>query len=145
MFLKRSSRRKNGKEHHYWSLVENKRVSGGRVVQRHALYLGEINSSQEAAWRKTIDVLEAGQPKARTIALFPEERAPQAKDENIVGVRLHELELHRPRQWGACWLAGWRALPQARLGRVLAAAARSQSQGHAVGLGASNAGHLPVD
>ena len=45
MFLKRSSRRKNGKEHHYWSLVENKRVSGGRVVQRHALYLGEINSS----------------------------------------------------------------------------------------------------
>jgi transposase len=106
MFLKRSSRRKNGKEHHYWSLVENKRVSGGRVAQRHALYLGEINSSQEAAWRKTIDVLEAGQPKARTIALFPEERAPQAKDENIVGVRLHELELHRPRQWGACWLAG---------------------------------------
>jgi len=106
MFLKRSSRRKNGKQHHYWSLVENKRVSGGRVVQRHALYLGEINSSQEAAWRKTIEVLEAGQPKARTIALFPEEQAPQAGDENIVGVRLHELELHRPRQWGACWLAG---------------------------------------
>ena len=106
MFLKRSSRRKNGKEHYYWSLVENKRVSGGRVVQRHVLYLGEINSSQEAAWRKTIEVLEAGQPRARTIALFPEERAPQAGDENIVGVRLHELELHRPRQWGACWLAG---------------------------------------
>src|SRR5664280_405249 len=87
MFLKRSSRRKNGKEPHYWSLVENKRVSGGRVVQRHALYLGEINSSQEEAWRKTIDILEAGQPKARTIALFPEERAPQAGDGNIVGVR----------------------------------------------------------
>jgi hypothetical protein len=96
MFLKRSSRRKNGREHHYWSLVENKRVSGGRVVQRHALYLGEINSRQEAAWRKTIEVLEAGQPRARTIALFPEERAPQTGDENIVGVRLPELELHRP-------------------------------------------------
>lgn len=53
MFLKDSIRFKDGKEHHYWSLVENRRVDGGRkVVQRHVLYLGEINSSQPAAWRK---------------------------------------------------------------------------------------------
>ena len=47
MFLRSSSRKKDGKEHRYFSIVENKRVAGGRVVQRHVLYLGEINSSQE--------------------------------------------------------------------------------------------------
>lgn len=106
MFLKKSSRFKDGKEHHYWSLVENRRVDGGRkVVQRHVLYLGEINSSQQAAWRKTIDVFEAGSTQARTVALFPEERSPAVDDDNIVRIRLDQLELRRPRQWGACWLA----------------------------------------
>lgn len=107
MFLKQTSRRKDGKEHHYWSLVENRRVDGGRkVVQRHVLYLGEINSSQQAAWRKTIELLEEGSARPRTVALFPEERARALEDENIVRIRLDQLELRRPRQWGACWLAG---------------------------------------
>jgi transposase len=106
MFLKESTRFKDGKAHHYWSLVENRRVDGGRkVVQRHVLYLGEINSSQQAAWRKTIDVFEAGSTRARTVALFPEERSPAVDDDNIVRIRLDQLELRRPRQWGACWLA----------------------------------------
>ena len=72
MFLKQSKRFKDGKEHHYWSLVENRRVDGGRkVVQRHVLYLGEINSSQQAAWRKTIDVFETGHDHRReTFALY---------------------------------------------------------------------------
>jgi len=104
MFLKCSNRFKNGKEHCYWSIVENKRVRGGRVVQRHVLYLGEINSSQESAWRKTVDLLEAGQPVPRTVALFPEERAPVVPDQSVVQVRLSDLRLERPRQWGACWL-----------------------------------------
>jgi transposase len=106
MFLKESTRFKDGKEHHYWSLVENRRVDGGRkVVQRHVLYLGEINSSQQAAWRKTIDVFETGATQARTVALFPEERSPAVDDDSIVRIRLDQLELRRPRQWGACWLA----------------------------------------
>jgi transposase len=106
MFLKESTRFKDGKEHHYWSLVENRRVDGGRkVVQRHVLYLGEINSSQQAAWRKTIDVFETGSTRARTVALFSEERSPAIDDDNIVRIRLDQLELRRPRQWGACWLA----------------------------------------
>jgi transposase len=106
MFLKESRRFKDGKEHHYWSLVENRRVEGGRkVVQRHVLYLGEINSSQQAAWRKTIAVFETGSASARTVALFPEERSPAAEGDNIVRIRLDQLELRRPRQWGACWLA----------------------------------------
>ena len=66
MFLKQSRRFKDGKEHHYWSLVENRRVDGGRkVVQRHVLYLGEINSWQQAAWRKTIEVVESGSNRRR--------------------------------------------------------------------------------
>jgi transposase len=106
MFLKESTRFKDGKEHHYWSLVENRRVDSGRkVVQRHVLYLGEINSSQQAAWRKTIEVFETGSTTARTVALFPEERSPAVDDDNIVRIRLDQLELRRPRQWGDCWLA----------------------------------------
>ena len=106
MFLKESRRFKDGKEHHYWSLVENRRVDGGRkVVQRHVLYLGEINSSQQAAWRKTIEVFETGSSIARTFALFPEEHSPAADDGQIVRIHLNQLELRHPRQWGACWLA----------------------------------------
>jgi transposase len=105
MFLKQTSRVKDGKEHYYWSLVENRRVDGGRtVVQRHVLYLGEINSSQQAAWRKTIEIFEAGTSQPRTVALFPEERAPSLSEQDIVRIRLDQLKLRRPRQWGACWL-----------------------------------------
>ena len=106
MFLKQTTQFKDGKDHHYWSLVENRRVDGGRkVLQRHVLYLGEINSSQQAAWRKTIEILESGSTRTRTVALFPEERSPAVADGNILRIRLEELELRRPRQWGACWLA----------------------------------------
>jgi transposase len=105
MFLRCSTRKKNGKEHHYWSLVENKRCAGGRIVQRHVLYLGEINDQQQAAWQKTIEILEQGQPQPRTVALFPEDRAVEVPAADIVRVKLGELQLRRPRQWGACWLA----------------------------------------
>ena len=112
MFLRYSSRKKDGKDHRYWSIVENKRVAGGRVVQRHVLYLGEINSSQELAWRKSIEVFD-DQKRPTTIALFPEDRCEGVvADESIVRVRLSELRLRRPRQWGACWLVVqlWREL-----------------------------------
>jgi hypothetical protein len=113
MFLRYSSRKKDGKDHRYWSIVENKRVEGGRVVQRHVLYLGEINSSQELAWRKSIEVFEDDQRRPSTIALFPEDRCEGlVSDASIVRVRLSELRLRRPRQWGACWLVVqlWREL-----------------------------------
>jgi Transposase DDE domain len=106
MFLRYSTRKKDGKEHRYFSIVENRRVADGRrVVQRHVLYLGEINSSQELAWRKSIEVFEEGQVRPRTLALFPEDRCEAViADESVVRVRLSELELRWPRQWGACWL-----------------------------------------
>jgi hypothetical protein len=74
MFLRCSTRKKDGKEHRYYSIVENKRVADGRVVQRHVLYLGEINTSQELAWRKSIEVFEDGEERPRTLALFAEDR-----------------------------------------------------------------------
>jgi len=106
MFLRFTTRKKNGKEHRYYSLVENRRGASGRGVQRHALYLGEINDSQEEAWRKTIEIFQEGQARPRTVALFPEDRIGAVADEDIVRIRLSELSLHRPRQWGACWLTG---------------------------------------
>jgi transposase len=106
MFLRSTIRRKDGKEHRYWSVVEAKRVASGRVVQRPLLYLGEINSSQELGWRKSIEVLEEGAVRARTLALFPEDRCEGVlADASIVRLKLSQLRLERPRQWGACWLA----------------------------------------
>lgn len=106
MFLRATTRKKDGKEHRYWSVVENRRVAGDRVVQRHVLYLGEINSSQELAWRKSIEVLDDEAGRSRTLALFPEDRCEGVlADESIVRLRLSALRLRRPRQWGACWLA----------------------------------------
>lgn len=113
MFLRFSSRKKDGKEHRYFSIVENKRVAGGRVVQRHVLYLGEINSSQELAWRKSIEVFEEGHERPSTLALFAEDRSEAViPDESVVRVRLSELRLCGARQWGACWLVLklWREL-----------------------------------
>jgi len=113
MFLRHIKRKKDGKEHRYWSIVENRRIGGGRVVQRPLLYLGEINDSQELAWRKSIAILEEGALQPRTLSLFPEDRCEGLlPDASIVRLRLNELRLCRPRQWGGCWLALslWREL-----------------------------------
>src|SRR6202041_1563619 len=113
MFLRRIERRKHGKAPLYWNIVENKRLDDGRVVQRHVYYLGEINSSQAEAWRKAVEVFDADAGSSRTLALFPEDRCEVAVDDaSVVRLRISEMRLHRPRQWGACWLAGllWRDL-----------------------------------
>lgn len=107
MFLRCSRRRKNGKEHSYWSVVENRRVADGRVVQRHVLYLGELNGEQEAAWHRTVNLFSAGEGAPQQVALFPETHAPLAVNEDacpVIRVCLDQLRLERPRQWGACWL-----------------------------------------
>ena len=113
MFLRHTKRKKDGKEHRYWSIVENRRVGGGRVVQRPLLYLGEINDSQELAWRKSIAVVEEGAAAPRPLSLFPEDRCEGVlPDAAVVRLKLAELRLCRPRQWGGCWLAVnlWREL-----------------------------------
>jgi hypothetical protein len=113
MFLRQTRRKKDGKTHVYWNIVANRRLDDGRVVQRQVLYLGEINSSQAAAWRKAIEVFDEASGEPRTLALFPEDRdTAVADDAAAVRVCLSALTLRRPRQWGACWLAGhlWREL-----------------------------------
>jgi hypothetical protein len=107
MYLRHLQRQKNGKEHSYGSIVESRRLADGRVSQRHVLYLGEINEAQERAWARAVEVFpdEAGPPQ--TMALFPQERLDATVDPDIpiVRLRLRELSVQRPRQWGACWLA----------------------------------------
>ena len=105
MFLRAKSRFKDGKGHRYWSIVENRRLQGGRVVQRQVLYLGEINDSQKAVWCRTIEVLQEGRESSSQIRLFPDDRVAPELDCEVVRIRLGDLALHRPRQWGACWLA----------------------------------------
>ena len=105
MFLRSQIRKKDGKEHTYWSVVENKRLHDGRILQRQVLYLGEINDSQRAAWRKTLDAFVEGEDTPSQIALFPHDRPAPVDDASVVQIRLRDLTLHRPRQWGGCWLA----------------------------------------
>jgi len=105
MFLRSKIRRKDGKEHRAWSVVENRRVHDGRVVQRQVFYLGEINDSQRAAWSKAIEVFDEGAGQSKQIALFPEDRLAPVLDCDVVSIRLNAMRLRRPRQWGACWMA----------------------------------------
>jgi transposase len=105
MFLRCTTRKKNGKENRYWNLVENRRVGGGEVVQRQVLYLGEINDTQREVWRKSIEVFEDGRSAPRTVALFAEDRTAPIDDEQVIQVRLKDLVVRNARQWGECWLA----------------------------------------
>jgi transposase len=105
MFLRFNRRFKDGKEHRYWNVVENKRCAGGRVVQRQVLYLGEINDGQREAWCQLIEAFDEGSQRHRQLALFPADReVPASAGGYGVQVRLDAMKLHRPRQWGACWL-----------------------------------------
>jgi transposase len=104
VFLKCSTRRKDGKEHRSWSIVESRRYGHGKVSQRDVLYLGELTDSQLLAWQKTISVFDEESGDQRQIALFPADRTPPADGGPSVQVRLDSLRLEHPRQWGACWL-----------------------------------------
>jgi len=87
MFLRAKSRLKDGKVHRYWSIVENRRTQGNRIVQRQVLYLGEINDNQQAAWSKTIEVLQEGQAQPQAVAIFPEDRIAPALGGEIVSIK----------------------------------------------------------
>jgi hypothetical protein len=106
MYLRCNRRIKDGKEHRYWNIVESKRCAGGNVVQRQVLYLGEINDSQREAWCRVIEAFDEQSQRRTQLALFPAEgELPEHAKGYGVQVRLEAMELHRPRQWGACWLA----------------------------------------
>ena len=105
MFLRSTNRKKDGKDHRYFSIVENRRVPGGKAVQRTVLYLGEINDQQQGAWQKTLQVFDEDAQRYTTLSLFPEDREIPTPALDSVQVRLSGLELRRPRMFGNCWLA----------------------------------------
>jgi transposase len=107
LFLKCHPRFKDGKDHRYWSICENRRTEEGQRFQRQVVYLGEINDSQKANWIKQITVFDTATETYATMALFPEDRLVPSEIASAVQIRLSQFEVCRPRQWGACWLALW--------------------------------------
>jgi transposase len=112
MFLRHNTRKKDGKEHRYFTVVENRRLQGRKVAQRQVLYLGEINDSQQAAWRKTLEVFDEQAHRFTALSLFPEDRPVPADAIDSVQVKLSEMKLERARPYGNCWLGCelWRQL-----------------------------------
>src|SRR3954447_22778424 len=104
MFLRSTNRKKDGKEHRYFSVVENRRLSSGKTAQRTVLYLGEINDQQEGAWRKSLEVFDEEPQSPRALSLFPEDRPIPADVVDSVQVKLRGLQLRRARPFGNCWL-----------------------------------------
>ena len=104
MFLRATQRKKDGKLHRYWSIVENRRIPPRRVIQKTLLYLGEINDAQQKQWCRAITAVDENETKE--LYLFPEDReVPCELESQSVKLSLSRLELSRPRQWGGCWLA----------------------------------------
>ena len=112
MFLRCHRRIKDGKEHRYYSVEESRRLQSGKVAQRRVLYLGEIHDSQQAAWRRTLDVFDEQRQSYTTLSLFPEDRPLPANALDSVQVKLNEMQLRRARPYGNCWLGCelWRQL-----------------------------------
>lgn len=102
MFLRATKRFKDGKTHYYWSLVENVRV-GRRVFQRRALYLGELNDSQQKEWQHAVEAFDE-KGNVRQLKLFPEDRAPEDEDGQVVRIRMDSLAVKNMRNWGEVWL-----------------------------------------
>jgi transposase len=112
MFLRSNTRVKDGKEHRYYTVVESRRLQSGKVTQRQVLYLGEINDSQQAAWRRTLEVFDEAEQRLTPLSLFPEDRPVPADAIDSVQVKLSEMKLERARPYGNCWLGCelWRQL-----------------------------------
>ena len=104
MFLRSNKRIKDGKEHRYYTVVESRRLRGGKVAQRQVLYLGEINDSQQAGWRKTLEVFDEQQHRFTPLSLFAEDRLVPADAIDSVQVKLSQMKLERARPYGNCWL-----------------------------------------
>jgi transposase len=113
MFLRAKTRKKDGKIHRYFSVLESRRVGAKRrTVQRTVLHLGEINGNQEASWKQTLEVFDEGRQEHRTLSLFPDDSVAMPASVDSLRVRLSEMELRRARSFGDCWLGCelWRQL-----------------------------------
>ena len=104
MFLRCHKRKKNGKLHQYYSIVENRRIAKDRIAQKTVLYLGEITNDQEKAWRKTLKVFDADQNRPVYKYLFAAEEESLCQDVDAIAVQLSHMRLSHPRAFGDCWL-----------------------------------------
>jgi hypothetical protein len=107
MFLRSNTRIKDGKRHRYYTVVESRRLQSGKVAQRQVLYLGEINDSRQAAWRRTPEVFDEARQQITPLSLFPEDRPVPADAIDSVQVKLGEMKLESER--GPTATAGWAA------------------------------------
>jgi transposase len=105
LFLRSTNRKKDGKDHRYFSIVENQRISADKTVQRTVLYLGEINDQQQASWRKTLEVFDEDKQSYTNLNLFPDDRPLPDDAVDSIQVKLSGLQLRRARPFGNCWLA----------------------------------------
>jgi len=112
MFLRAKVKKKMASSHRYFGVVEHRHVGQKHTVQRTVLYLGEINDSQEAVWRKTLQVFDETHQQFTTLSLFPEDREIPAASSDSIRAKRSEMQLRRPRAFGNCWLGCklWRQL-----------------------------------
>ena len=104
MFIRANKRRKNGKPHTYYNVVENRRLADGRSVQRQVLYLGEINAQQEDSWRRALQVFDPVDNQTQTMSLFTAPEMIPSEQVNSLAVCLNQMTLRHPRSYGDCWL-----------------------------------------
>lgn len=98
--------------------MEHRRCRGGRRVQRHVLYPGEINDSQKESWGRCREAFDPQRQPPVRLALFPSDRPiPEPAADCGVQVRLRDFVIRRPRQWGAggWFLELWREVQRERL------------------------------
>jgi transposase len=111
MFLRRFQRRKNGKPHTYWALVESYRTARGSR-QRVVAYLGELTSDEQDGWSRLGSHLDGQAARRLQRSLFdPPRRDVPGEDEPLL-VKLSSIRLQRTRDFGDVWLAWglWRML-----------------------------------
>ena len=119
MYLRSHQRKKDGKEHRYFSVVEARRLSSGKSVQKRCLYLGEINDSQQERWRKTLEVFDETTQRFQSMSLFPDDREVPVQALDSIQVKLGEMELRNARAFGEGWLVGLRAVAAVETRRIL--------------------------
>src|SRR5450432_867596 len=119
MFLRQHGRNKDGKDHTYWSLVETVRTPDG-PRQKTLCYLGELNSSAQARWLRTIEVFN-DKGDSQQLKLFPSDVAAPADDPQVARVLLNKVRLERTRQFGSCFL-GWELWKRLELDQFFAQA-----------------------
>jgi transposase len=135
MYLKCHSRLKDGKEHYYYSIAEKVACAGGRRVERHVFYLGEVNDSQREGWLKLIEAFDVEAQQQTKLALFASDHPiPTHATDLAVQVRVAEFSIQRPRQWGACWifLLIWEQLKLEAFWRERLPASREHTSWHQI-------------